>query len=122
MEPSQQIYISSNSSQRQPVAGEDKFTFAAVTTLIGAWMVQLVCGSAMAMGSLIVYMVSYYRVVRKFNVDEDSFFPLLPLIVTIASIAFPVANHLIDSRFGGRSTPVCALFALVGLLLIFTTV
>ena len=115
------IYVSSGAStNRVAIAGENKFTVAAVSTLMGAWLIQLVCGSAMAMGSLIVYMVSYFRIVRKYNVNEDSFFPLLPMIVTIASIAFPVANHMIDNRFDGRSRPVCAIFSFVGLALIFS--
>ena len=75
----------------------------------------------MAMGSLVVYMVSYFRIVRKHDVSEDSFFALLPLIVTIASVAFPIANHYIDSKFDGRSRPVLIICAGVGLALILTT-
>ena len=38
MEPPNQIYLTSSSYERS-VAGENKFTLAAVSTLLGAWLI-----------------------------------------------------------------------------------
>jgi hypothetical protein len=53
--------VSSHPSKHEPIAGFDKFTFSATSSLIGSWIVHLVAGSQYAWGNMSPYIVSYYR-------------------------------------------------------------
>jgi hypothetical protein len=81
--------------------GYDKFTPAAIATLIGAFCVHLVIGSQYAWGSISPYIAGYYRGLG-FDTNMSEFYLVLPLIVITSTVVFPVGMHLskeINSRF-----------------------
>jgi hypothetical protein len=81
--------------------GYDKFTPAAVATLIGAFCVHLVIGSQYAWGNMSPYIVGYFRNLG-FDSNMSQFYMVLPLIVIISTLFFPLGMRLstqINSRF-----------------------
>jgi len=48
-------------------------TTEAITTLLGGFLLNFAGGASLAFGSLVVYIVSYYRIILKYNVDENTF-------------------------------------------------
>ena len=106
----------------QKVAGLDKLTGPAIMTLCGSWLVELIVGAQLAMGNISVYFTSYYKNHLGYDITNTTFYPLMPIIVIMASVFFPIGNKLIDS-FGGRSRPVILLAGVsaVGCTLIWTS-
>ena len=71
----------------------------------------------MALGSLIVYIVSYYKKGLMFDeLTADSFYPILPTSIIFATTLFPVSNKLVDF-FVGKSKPVILIVSFFGLSL-----
>ena len=54
------------------VAGENKFTFQAVFTLSGGLVLMMVAGLPYAYGNISPYIVSYFRMFQRYNVDYDT--------------------------------------------------
>ena len=78
-------------------------------------------GSSLAIGNLITYIVSYHRIILKYNINEDTFQPLFPLVMTFNTIFFVIANKMVDV-FNGQSKPVAAIFATFGLTLCYLSI
>lgn len=81
------------------VAGENKFTFQAVFTLSGGLVLMMVAGLPYAYGNISPYIVSYFRMFQRYNVDYDTFYPMISLTEIIASLIYPYANYLVVKRF-----------------------
>ena len=106
----------SNESDQQ-VVGKNKFTQKAVLTLIGCWVVQLIVGAQLALGNTSVYFTSYYRNSLGYDVNQDTFYPMQPFIVILASVFFPVGNWLVD-KFNNQARPVIFLAGALALSLV----
>ena len=86
--------------KKKLIAGKNKITAPAVFTLLGAFIVNLIIGSQLAMGNMTVYFVSYFRYVKGYDVNEDSFYSIQPLMVLIATLFYPLGNMAVD-KFNG---------------------
>lgn len=54
-----------------------------------------------ALGSFVVYMASYYRISQEdLSVNEDTFNQILPFVMMVTTLVFPIGNYLVDA-FGG---------------------
>ena len=78
-------------------------------------------GSYLALGSLIVYIVSYYRIILKYDVDENTFMSLYPLLLIFNTIFFVIANKMID-YFNGQSKLVASIIGFFGISLCYLSV
>jgi len=58
---------------RPGIPGEDRLSFEAIRTLAGGFLMCFVAGSILAFGSLVPYIVSYYRMILKYDINEDTF-------------------------------------------------
>jgi MFS family permease len=118
-----QISVSKSGSETNSggVAGEDKITTEAFLTLFGGFLLNFATGASIAFGSLVVYIVSYYRIVLEYTVDEDTFQPLFPLLMISNTLAFALAGKMVD-MFDGQSKPVAAIFATFGITLCFLSI
>ena len=104
--------------KQQLVVGKNKITSAALSTLLGAWIVELIVGAILAMGNISVYLVSYYNhTLGCPEVNVDTFYGLQPLMVMFSMFFFPLGNHLVD-RLGG-TRPVIAIGGVVALSIVF---
>ena len=74
---------------------ENNLTVEAVKTLVGCFFLQTVPGCQLALGSLIVYIVSYYRKGLEYDLGADYFYPILPASVIYATALFPFSNRLV---------------------------
>ena len=75
----------------------ESFTPEAVRSLIGCFLLQMIPGCQLALGSLIVYIVSYYKKGLEYEgVNGDTFYPILPMSIIYATSLFPVSNKMID--------------------------
>ena len=98
------------------VAGRDLITVRAVMTLVGACLIQLIVGAQLAMGNITVYFSSYYRLtMNDESVEGDTFLPILPCTVIVATFVIPVGNKLVDCM-GGRTKPVLIIGSLFALM------
>lgn len=107
--------VEPKSSEKQqekhvPVAGQDKLTTKAVMTLIGCWLIELIVGGQLAMGNVTVYFVSYYRLVLGYEVDDDTFYPMAPILVILSSVFYPIGN-LVINYFNDQSRPLIMMTA-----------
>jgi hypothetical protein len=91
--------------------------YRAVKTLIGCWLIQLTTGVYNCLGNIVLYIVSYFRESRHYDVTEDTFFALQSLMILFAVITFPIGFWLVD-RFGGKSAPVLMLGGAISLSLL----
>jgi len=85
--------------------------------LAGCWIVQLIVGAQLALGNTSVYFTSYYRYTLGYDVNQDFFYPMQPLIVILASLFFPLGNWLMDV-IGNKSRPVILLGGGCAILLV----
>ena len=74
---------------------EDNLTVEATKTLVGCFFLQTVPGCQLALGSLIVYIVSYFRNGLGYDLNADDFYPILPATIVYATSLFPVSNRLV---------------------------
>jgi hypothetical protein len=95
---------------------ENNLTVEAVKTLVGCFFLQMVPGCQLALGSLIVYIVSYYRKGLEYDLDADFFYPILPVSVMYATAFFPVSNRLVTLA-GNQSKPVLLIGTAAGFVL-----
>ena len=103
----------------EKIAGQDKLTFEAISTLIGGFILCFAACSSLALGTLIVYIVSYYRVILQYDVDENTFMSLFPLLLVFNTVFFFIANRFID-RLGSRI--VASLIGFFGISLCFLSI
>lgn len=73
--------------------------------MIGCWLIQLTTGVYNCLGNIVLYIVSYFREARHYDVTEDTFFLLQSLMILFAVISFPIGFWLVD-LYGGKSKPV----------------
>ena len=66
-----------------------KFTKKAILTLIGAFMIQTVLGAQFLWGNILPYVVGYFRDLGN-DLNMSQFYTVLPIIVLISTIAFPI--------------------------------
>ena len=104
---------------RKGQAGYDKFTCASISTLIGAFCVHFCIGAQYAWGSISPYFTGYFRD-NGVDTNLSQFFLVLPLIVLISTIFFPIGMRL-SSIVGSRAVILVGGFLAVGLTLISTT-
>ena len=104
------------------VPGENQFTVHAVLTLTGGLILMMVAGLPYAFGNIIPYIVSYFRMYRRYNVDYDTFFPMTPLTEIVSSIVYPYANYLVVKRFSERSRPSLIIGAVIGVSLLILAI
>jgi hypothetical protein len=76
----------------------------------------MIPGNQLSLGSLIVYIVSYYRIGLSEDISPDFFYPILVFSIIYATMLFPVSNMLID-YFNNQSKPVIVIVASIGLSL-----
>ena len=74
----------------------------------------MINGSVLAIGSNIVYIISFYRKALKYDVDEDTFFPIASINMIVSSLAMPLSMKAI-SLFGNRVKPVLAISNTLGI-------
>lgn len=96
--------------------GFDKFTPAAIRTLLGSWLVHTVVGSQYAWGSISPYIVSYFRN-QGVDATEGQFYAVLPLIVVVSTLVFPFGMQL-SSKLGSRKVIFLGGLVLVAVTLI----
>jgi hypothetical protein len=68
-----EISKSDSTKSNTRIEGEDMLTNSAISTLIGGFLLNFATGASLAFGSLVVYIVSYYRIILEYNVDENTF-------------------------------------------------
>ena len=101
------------------IAGENKFTFQAVFTLFGGLILMMVAGLPYAFGNISPYIVSYFRMFLRYNVDYDTFYPMISLTEIISSLIYPFANYLVVKKFNENSRPPLVLGGAIGICFIF---
>ena len=84
---------------RKEVPGENQMTVHAVATLFGGLILMMVAGLPYAFGNIIPYIVSYFRMYLKYDVNYDTFFPMSPMTEIISSFIYPYANYLVSKKF-----------------------
>ena len=52
----------------------------------------MILGNVIALGAIIDYIVSYFRIVLKYDVNEDNFNYMLPVTLALKTIFFMVGN------------------------------
>jgi len=100
--------------RRRGTAGYDKWTPEGIACLFGAFCVHLMVGSQYAWGSMVPYMVGYYRQVGNLDSNMSQFYIVLPLIVITSTLFFPIGMKLAGT-LGSR------LVILIGGCITFTT-
>ena len=81
-----------------------------MSTLIGAFLVHVVVGSQYAWGNMSPYIVSYYRNIGHEHVNQSQFYAILPIIVVVSTLTFPLGMYL-TNQYGSRKVIFCgALF------------
>lgn len=98
---SEMVHSDEESSRRGPIEGFDKFTPRAISTLIGSWLIHIVVGSQYAWGNMSPYIVSYYKNLGFTWVNDSLFYAILPLIVLISMLTFPIGMYT-SSIYGSR--------------------
>lgn len=69
-------------------------------------------GAQLVLGNITVYFSSYYWHVLGYDVYDDTFYVIGPMIMIFSCVGFPLANLAID-YCGGQSRPVIAMAALI---------
>jgi len=100
----------------------DKVTVKAALTLFAGLILLMTAGVCYVVGSVIPYIVSYFRMFLKYDVDYDTFYPLQALTEVMASIVYPIANLLVVEVFDRRSRPALLLGSIAGVSLLYTCV
>lgn len=80
---------------------------------------MMVAGLPYAFGNIIPYIVSYYRMYLKYNVNYDTFFPMNTMTEIISSLIYPYANYLVSKRFHQSSRPPLLIGLISGVILLF---
>jgi len=63
------------------------------STMLGAWMLQLIIGAQVALGNYQVYFTSYYRYTLGYKTIETSdFYPMFTIILGTSSLCYPFGN------------------------------
>ena len=93
---------------------DNVFNPKTIMALVGGWMIVLVPGTILALGSMNVYMLSYYHESQHYKVNADLFNRMLPLVYIFSMMCYPVGNFLVDF-FHGQSRPVIMIAAFIGL-------
>lgn len=84
---------------KEKLPGIDLFTGKAILTLVAGFMMMLLSGLALCVGAVTPYIVSFYRKHLKYDVNYDTFQPLLTLTEITSASFYPIANYLIDHVF-----------------------
>ena len=84
------------------VEGYDKVTCKAFFTIFGGWCILLIIGAQLAWGNQSTYIASYYHHLG-YQVRMDQFYVVQPLIVSIATLFFPIGMHYSQTR-GSKPT------------------
>ena len=58
------------------IIGVDKITFKSILTLVGGLILMMTSGLAYALGTISPYIVSYFRINLRYDVNYDTFYPL----------------------------------------------
>lgn len=115
-----QLHQTQNLSKKLP--GVDLFTYTSMFTLGAGFLLMVLSGLAMCVGAVTPYIVSFYRQHLKYDVNYDTFQPMLTLTEITAAFFFPIANYLIDHVFDRQSRPAALIGAVIGLLLLYECV
>lgn len=99
----------------EPLEGVDKFTASSIVTLFGGLLLLMASGLAYALGTISPYIVSYFRMYCRYDVNYDTFYPLQALTEISCSCTYPVANFLVVAVFNGRSRPALSIGAVLGI-------
>lgn len=102
--------------------GIDLVTKASISTLIAGFVLLTLSGLALCVGAVSPYIVSFYRMHLRYDVDYDTFQPLQALTELISAASYPIANYLIDHLFDRHSRPVVFIGAVFGLALLYLCV
>ena len=78
-----------------PRAGRDKFTRAALLTLIGGLIIDMIIGTLFTWGSISPYVTCYYRDIGN-DIRLTDFYSVMPIITLVSTIAFPFGMHLTE--------------------------
>lgn len=104
------------------VDGENKMTVHAIATLLGGLILMMIAGLPYAFGNVIPYIVSYFRMYLKYDVEFDTFYPMIFITEISSSIIYPFANYLVTKRFNDRSRPPLIIGGSIGISLLFLSV
>lgn len=63
-----------------------------ISCLIGSWLLFVITGSILSIGSISVYMLSYFREVLGYDVNAELFGQMLPGVLLVNSITYPIGN------------------------------
>lgn len=59
---------------------------------------------------------------RNYDVDYDTFYPMISLPDVISACIYPFANYLVAVRFNEKSRPPLIIGGIIGITLIFSSV
>lgn len=107
--------LNMNSSLRQSRQEQNKFDTEVILTLVGGWLLTCGTGTLLALGSMNVYMLSYFRMSLHYDVNADLFDKMLPMCILFNIFTFPIGSYLVE--WFGQSRPVIMIGAVVGLSL-----
>jgi MFS family permease len=79
----------------------------------------MLTGTVLALGSMNVYITSYFRQSLEYDVNQDLFDKMLPLCLIFTTLTYPIGNRLVDT-FDGQSRPVIVIGAILGLSMFYS--
>ena len=89
--------MSLNSESRvNNTIGYDKLTAAAILTLVGGFIIDVMIGSQFAWGNISPYVTGYYRDLGN-DVRMTDFYSVLPVITITSTLSFPFGMHFSES-------------------------
>lgn len=83
---------------------------------------MMISGLAFALGTISPYIVSYFRINLRYDVNYDTFYPLQAITEIICSAIYPLANFLVMKKFHERSRPALLIGAFSGISLLYLCV